>query len=220
MVDVACTVEFDPSMALESSGVAVALPPVLAVMGGKDFAASTHSVTSGKTVEKMFASRLTSPKGGGSNGSSNPKPTSTVTDTFASTRTRGPRVRRSLLSSVVVFAYGALGVVTLLLFPQFAAAFVDSFASRRGRFMETKTSAFSLSRNSNPTGIVGLNASPSKMSALVMFTLNGSGVSLEPGNPVMPLCAIFVSSSRATELSGICIGQRNDIKVVLFGDLQ
>jgi hypothetical protein len=205
IVDVAWTVEFEPSIAPDGSGVAVALPPVLTVIGGKDFAASTHAVTRGKTVEKMFASRLTSPKGGGKSGRFSPNPTSTVTDTLASTSTSGPRARRSVLIPVVVFRYGALGVVALLLLPQLATAFVDSFASRRGRFIDTKTSAFSLSKNSNPTGIVGLNASPSSMSTSVMFTLKGNGVSLEPGKPVMPLWAMFVSSSRATELSGICI---------------
>jgi hypothetical protein len=159
-------------------GVAVSFAPILGFIGSKVLPASTHSVTSGKTVEKMFASRFTSLKGGGRRGTVRPKPTSMVMDTLASTRAREPSARTSPAAGVVVFAYGA--PVELFLFPQSAAAFVDSLALRRGRFTETNTSAWSLSRNSKPTGMVGLNARPSKISTSVTLTLKGSGVRVDP----------------------------------------
>jgi hypothetical protein len=187
---------------LDAAGVLVAFPPIVAVMGGRDFPASTHAVTSGKTVEKMFASMPTSLNGGGRSGKLSPTLASMVREMFASTRTRGPRARRSPATWLVWFANGAEGSVELLLLPQFAAGFVVSLASRRGRFIETETSALSLSRNSKPTGIVGLKARPSRISRSVMLAVKGSGVRVDPGKPLTPLLAMSVSSRRMLELSG------------------
>jgi hypothetical protein len=184
-------------------GTIVVFPPTVPVTVARASPALTHAVTRGKPIEKIFASTPTSLNGGGRSGRLSPMPTSTVTDMFASTSMRGPMAARLPETSVVLFVYGAVGIVELLLFPQFATALVDSLASRRGRFMETKASALSLSLNSKPTGIVGLKARPSRMSTSVMFTLNGSGVSVEPGNPLTALLPMLVSSRRMFELSGI-----------------
>lgn len=161
-------------------------------------------MTSGNTVEKMGASTSTSWKGGGSNGRATPRPTSTVTETFASTRTREPSTVGPGIGMLVVFTYGGLGSVTLLpvWLPQFACALVDSFASKRGRFIETSTSAFNLSANSKPIGIEGLKARPRRISTSVTFTLNGSGVSDDAGKPLTRLFVISESSTRMLERSG------------------
>jgi hypothetical protein len=127
-------------------------------------------------------------------------PTSTEMEMFASTSTSGPRL---IARSEVVFAYGAVGAVAFVLLPQFVTTSVESFASRRGRFMDTKTSAFSLSANSKPTGMLGLKARPRRMSTLVTFVVNGSGVSVESGKPVIALLRMFVRSRRTVEASGI-----------------
>jgi hypothetical protein len=192
------TVEFEPTVVVHGSAVAFTAP--IALIDGNDFAASTHAVTRGKTVEKMFASRLTSPKGGGRSGMVRPTPTSTVSETLASTRVSAPRERRLSASSVVRFPNGA---VELLLLPQSLPGLVDNLASSRGRFIVTKASALSLSRKSKPTGMVGLKASPRSISTSVTLTLNGSGVSVDPGKPLTPLLAMLVSSRRMLELSGI-----------------
>jgi hypothetical protein len=189
---------------LAAAGVLVAFPPIVAVMGGNGFPASTHAVTSGKTVENIFASTPTSLNGGGRSGKLSPTLASIVREIFASTRTRGPSARRSPETCLVWFAYGADGKVALLLLPQFAAAFVESLASRRGRFIETETSAVSLSRNSKPTGMVGLKARPRRISTSVMLAVKGSGVRVDPGKPLTPLLTMSVSSRRMLELSGIC----------------
>jgi hypothetical protein len=143
----------------------------------------THDFTRGRTAEKMFAETPTPWKAGGSNGRVTSRATSTVTETFASTSTSGPRLISSFDSSRVSLVYGAWGIVALLLLPQLSAMLVDSFASKRGKFIDKVTSAFSLSVNSKPMGIEGLNARPSVMSASVTLTLIGSGVSVDSGKP-------------------------------------
>jgi hypothetical protein len=92
------TVEFARSVVVH--GKAVAFAPPIAVIDGKDLLASTHAVMRGKAVEKMFASRLTSPNGGGSSGIVRPTPTSTVRETLASTRVNMPSDRRLSASCV------------------------------------------------------------------------------------------------------------------------
>jgi hypothetical protein len=202
-------VEFARSVVVH--GRAVAFAPPIAVIDGKDFLASTHAVMRGKAVEKMFASRLTSPNGGGSSGIVRPTPTSTVSETLASTRVNMPSERRLSANCMVWFANGADGVVVLLLLPQSLPGLVDSLASNRGRFMDTKASALSFSRKSKPIGMVGLKARPRRISVSVMFTLNGSGVRVDPGKPLTPLSAMLVSSRRMLELSGIYTCQQGSV---------
>jgi hypothetical protein len=131
----------DPAVLLP--GGVVGLISMVAVIEANESPASTHCVTSGNTVEKMFASIPAAPKGGGNSGKLRLMPTSTVTETFASTSLRSPRLARPDLMSVVLPPDGAVESVALVVLPQFAIAFVDSFASRRGRFIDTKTSALS-----------------------------------------------------------------------------
>ena len=71
----------------------------------------------------------------------------------------------------------------MVLFPQFCALLLDSFALSRGKFMDMVASAFNLSVNSKPMGIVGLKASPSRISRSVTLAMMGSGVIDDPGNP-------------------------------------
>jgi hypothetical protein len=200
-IELTYTVEFEPRAVVR--GMAVSFTPILGFIGSKAFAASTHSVTSGITAEKMLASRFTSLKGGGRIGILRPNPASMEMDTFASTRARGPSTIISPVLGVVVLPDSRPGSVLLLLPPQFAAALVESLASRRGRSIDKVISAVSLLRNSNPIGMVGLNARPSRMSMSMTSTLKGSDVSVDPWKPVIPLLPMLVSSRRAMELSGI-----------------
>lgn len=167
----------------------------------------TQDVTSGNAVEKIAAPSSIPWNGAGSSGRESWKATSTVSEMFASTSTRGPRFARPLVILSVMFvefAYGALGNVTLLpvWLPQFPATLVDSRASRRGKFIDTVTSAFNLSVNSKPIGIEGLKARPRRISTFVTLTLNGRGVSVDPGKPFTPLLLRSVSSIRMLELLG------------------
>jgi hypothetical protein len=79
---------------------------------------------------------------------------------------------------------------------------LDNLASKRGRLIDTVTSAFSMSVNSNPIGMDGLKARPSEISASVTLIFMGSGVSTESGKPVTMLPASSVSSTRMLESSG------------------
>lgn len=120
-------------------------------------------------------------------------------ETLASTKATGPRARRSA-DGVTVLLDG--GWDELLLLPQFCAMLPDSFASRRGRFIVAVTSAFNWLKNWNPIGIDGLNARPSRSSALVMLTLTGSGVSAVSWKPVRRLFPRSVISTRRLDPSG------------------
>ena len=144
----------------------------LALLKADDGAA--HPLINGKTVVKRFFATLNAFRPGGRIGMLTSRARSIERETLASTKAMGPRARRSADSAVILFANGA---VELLLLPQFCAMLLDSFASRRGRFIVAVTSAFNWLRNWKPIGIEGLNARPSRSSALVTLTLMGSGVS-------------------------------------------
>ena len=147
--------------------------PIVAIMVGMMSPALAHAVMSGKAVEKSCASTAMSPRGGGRRGRLIPRPSSRVRDILAEMSVRGPRFTTAS-TSVVEFLNGAPS-------PHSAPASVDNLASKRGRFTETTTSAFSWSLNSKPMGMVGLNARPSWMSTSVTSTVKGSGLMVVPG---------------------------------------
>jgi hypothetical protein len=109
----------------------------------KAFSGDAQDDNKGKTAVKMFCSIPIALNGGGSSGKETSRAMSIERETFASTKARGPNLMSSGDSSAVWFANGASGTVALLLSPQFSAILLDSFASRRGKFKEGVTSAFS-----------------------------------------------------------------------------
>lgn len=112
----------------------------------KAFSGAAQPDSRGKTAVKMFSWTLTALKGGGRIGIETSRAISMERETFASTKARGPRLRSSGGNPDVWFANGAFGTVGLLLLPaapQFSGMLLDSFASRRGKFKDGVTSAFS-----------------------------------------------------------------------------
>jgi len=111
----------------------------------KAFSSAAQPESRGKTAVKMFSWTPTALKGGGRIGIETSRAISIERETLASTKARGPRLRSSGGNSVVWLANGAFGAVALLLLlaPQFSGMLLDSFASRRGRFKDGVTSAFS-----------------------------------------------------------------------------
>jgi hypothetical protein len=155
--------------------------PTVPLSVGVGLLASSHALTSGITSAKMFASVPMSENGGGRRGRLSPISMSIEIETFAAVSISG-LVRLVGLVGLSIDGI-VMGLKVLLLSMQLAAMFVESFASRRGRFMETAISAFILLLNSKPMGIVGLKARPSVMSALVALALMGRGVSDAPSKP-------------------------------------
>jgi len=115
------------------------------VMLSKAFSGAAQPESRGKTAVKMFSWTPTALKGGGRIGIETSRAISIERETLASTKARGPRLRSSGGNSVVWLANGAPGCVALLLLPapQFSGMLLDSLASRRGRFKDGVTSAFS-----------------------------------------------------------------------------
>jgi len=115
------------------------------VMLSKAFSGAAQPESRGKTAVKMFSWTPTALKGGGRIGIETSRAISIERETFASTKARGPRLRSSGGNSVVWLANGGFGAVALLLLPapQFSGMLLDSFASRRGKFKDGVTSAFS-----------------------------------------------------------------------------
>jgi len=111
----------------------------------KAFSGAAQPDSRGKTAVKIFSWTPTALKGGGRIGIETSRAISIERETLASTKARGPRLRSSGGNSVVWLANGAFGAVALLLLlaPQFSGMLLDSFASRRGRFKDGVTSAFS-----------------------------------------------------------------------------
>ncbi len=139
-----------------------------------------------KEVEKIAALVLKSFKGDGSAGKAMSRATSAERETFAEIKDNGPIVGR-----------------LVVLLPQFACTLVESFASRRGKVMETVAWALIFDSNSNPTGIEGLKARLRRMSTLVRFAVIGRGVSDDPGKPMMLLFVRSAKSTRTLESFGI-----------------
>lgn len=210
-MSVMAIVDVEPHNVVSASGSVVALyievadteEEMIMVGVAKEPSGAAHDVTIGTTFEKMLASAAMSRKGGGRSGKATLSPTSADIDKLASTRTSGPILVRVVEESSVLLAYGAPGMVALLLLLlQYAAEFVDNLASRRGRLKETVTSALSLSANSNPTGMVGLNARPNFTSTSVTLVLKGKGFKIDSGKPPMPLFPTSVNSTRIFESLG------------------
>lgn len=161
-----------------------------------------HSETRGNSALKMFRATPTELKGGGRIGIEALKLTSQEMETLASTKAIGPSWIRSGDDCVVLFAYGADGLVALSPLAQFSAMLVESFASRRGRSKVAVTSADNWPRKSKPTGMVGLKARPRVTSTSVMLTVTGRAVRVVSWKPTRLLLPRSVSSTRSLEFSG------------------
>ena len=111
----------------------------------KAFLGAAQPDSRGKTAVKIFSWTPTALKGGGRIGIETSRAISIERETLASTKARGPRLRSSGGNSAVWLANGAPGCVALLLLPtpQFSGMLLDNFASRRGKFKDGVTSAFS-----------------------------------------------------------------------------
>lgn len=188
-----------PALTSALSAVNVAIGGISVILS-LPFIGVTHVVISGISVEKICADVPAESNGAGSKGSVRSAETSIATEMLASTRTN------ELRPGFFGFGCGLLSVIVLFpvsrrthCFP----TFVVSFASSRGRLSDTVTRALSLSLNSKPIGIVGVNAKLRERSTSVTFEVNGRALRVAPLRPVMVVFVRSPSSTLMPALSGI-----------------
>lgn len=185
VVFLSCFVQVDVRGAwvVAVSALIVAMGPI-PVISRVPLTGLTHEVMSGMFVEKTFAEVPAESKGAGSRGRVSSAAMSIATETFVSISTG--LLRSASLGSVCVPSFSRSHC--------FLASVVN-FASSRGRSRETVIRALSLSPNSKPIEIVGVNARLRARLLSVMLELNGSASRVVP---LIPLTVVFVRSPSST----------------------